>query len=209
MLTNGSFVSLKDIPTGSDEGSTRLTASTVDDSNSSDTSSGSSYNNVGEWNQVNQRVKWCYCNSPLLRSHLEVPEGPDCDSARPGQCEEVQHQRRPPGGQTRVGRGEQQRAEEEPRHRLLQLQGLQPSVRHGHSRQGSRPVQVSRNIGLRPALFNISIIAGTICLSSQRMKWPAEPWGTTGGPRGLSPSYRQSRREETKERLWNSLYVIP
>ena len=48
MLTNGSFVSLKDIPTGSDEGSTRLTASTVDDSNSSDTSSGSSYNNVGE-----------------------------------------------------------------------------------------------------------------------------------------------------------------
>merc|ERR1719189_1399820 len=47
MLTNGSFVSLKDIPTGSDEGSTRLTASTVDDSNSSDTSSGSSYNNVG------------------------------------------------------------------------------------------------------------------------------------------------------------------
>ena len=48
MLTNGSFVSLKDIPTGSDEGSTRLTASTVDDSNSSDTSSGSSYNNVGQ-----------------------------------------------------------------------------------------------------------------------------------------------------------------
>ena len=48
MLTNGSFVSLKDIPTGSDEGSTRLTTSTVDDSNSSDTSSGSSYNNVGE-----------------------------------------------------------------------------------------------------------------------------------------------------------------
>ena len=47
MLTNGSFVSLKDIPTGSDEGSTRLTTSTVDDSNSSDTSSGSSYNNVG------------------------------------------------------------------------------------------------------------------------------------------------------------------
>ena len=48
MLTNGSFVSLKDIPTGSDEGSTRLTTSTVDDSNSSDTSSGSGYNNVGE-----------------------------------------------------------------------------------------------------------------------------------------------------------------
>merc|ERR1712045_678091 len=47
MLTNGSFVSLKDIPTGSDEGSTRLTTSTMDDSNSSDTSSGSSYNNVG------------------------------------------------------------------------------------------------------------------------------------------------------------------
>merc|ERR1719433_983694 len=47
VLTNGSFVSLKDIPTGSDEGSTRLTTSTVDDSNSSDTSSGSSYNNVG------------------------------------------------------------------------------------------------------------------------------------------------------------------
>merc|ERR1719433_388264 len=47
MLTNGSFVSLKDIPTGSDEGSTRLTTSTVDDSNSSDTSSGSGYNNVG------------------------------------------------------------------------------------------------------------------------------------------------------------------
>ena len=41
-------MSLKDIPTGSDEGSTRLTASTVDDSNSSDTSSGSSYNNVGQ-----------------------------------------------------------------------------------------------------------------------------------------------------------------
>ena len=49
MLTNGSFVSLKDIPTGSDEGSTRLTASTVDDSNSSDTSSGSGYNNIGEF----------------------------------------------------------------------------------------------------------------------------------------------------------------
>ena len=51
MLTNGSFVSLKDIPTGSDEGSTRLTTSTVDDSNSSDTSSGSgsatNYNNIG------------------------------------------------------------------------------------------------------------------------------------------------------------------
>merc|ERR1719270_511596 len=47
MLTNGSFVSLKDIPTGSEEGSTRLTASTVDDSNSSDTSSGSGYNNIG------------------------------------------------------------------------------------------------------------------------------------------------------------------
>ena len=46
MLTNGSFVSLKDIPTGSEEGSTRLTASTVDDSNSSDGSS-SSFNNVG------------------------------------------------------------------------------------------------------------------------------------------------------------------
>merc|ERR1719334_394975 len=46
MLTNGSFVSLKDIPTGSDEGSTRLTTSTVDDSNSSDTSS-SSFNNIG------------------------------------------------------------------------------------------------------------------------------------------------------------------
>lgn len=48
MLTNGSFVSLKDIPTGSEEGSTRLTASTVDDSNSnsSDTSS-SSFNNIG------------------------------------------------------------------------------------------------------------------------------------------------------------------
>ena len=46
MLTNGSFVSLKDIPTGSEEGSTRLTSSTVDDSNSSDTSS-SSFNNIG------------------------------------------------------------------------------------------------------------------------------------------------------------------
>merc|ERR1712106_972182 len=46
VLTNGSFVSLKDIPTGSEEGSTRLTASTVDDSNSSDTSS-SSFNNIG------------------------------------------------------------------------------------------------------------------------------------------------------------------
>jgi hypothetical protein len=43
VLTNGSFVSLKDIPSGgsSDEGgSTRLTASTLDDSNGSDTSSG-------------------------------------------------------------------------------------------------------------------------------------------------------------------------
>ena len=47
MLTNGSFVSLKDIPTGSEEGSsTRLTSSTVDDSTSSDTSS-SSFNNIG------------------------------------------------------------------------------------------------------------------------------------------------------------------
>merc|ERR1712083_23859 len=46
MLTNGSFVSLKDIPTGSEEGSTRLTTSTVDDSTSSDTSS-SSFNNIG------------------------------------------------------------------------------------------------------------------------------------------------------------------
>lgn len=46
VLTNGSFVSLKDIPTGSEEGSTRLTASTVDDSTSSDTSS-SSFNNIG------------------------------------------------------------------------------------------------------------------------------------------------------------------
>ena len=59
MLTNGSFVSLKDIPTGSDEGSTRLTASTVDDSNSSDTSSGSSYNNVGECGVVRCGVVWC------------------------------------------------------------------------------------------------------------------------------------------------------
>lgn len=49
MLTNGSFVSLKDIPGGSEEGSTRLTTSTgTDDSNSSDTSSGSgAYNNIG------------------------------------------------------------------------------------------------------------------------------------------------------------------
>ena len=50
MLTNGSFVSLKDIPGGSEEGSTRLTTSTgTDDSNSSDTSSGSGgpYNNIG------------------------------------------------------------------------------------------------------------------------------------------------------------------
>jgi hypothetical protein len=61
VLTNGSFVSLKDIPSGgsSDEGgSTRLTASTLDDSNGSDTSSGgggggrnnnnnSSSNNIG------------------------------------------------------------------------------------------------------------------------------------------------------------------
>merc|ERR1719420_866214 len=46
VLTNGSFVSLKDIPTGSEEGSTRLTASTVDVSTSSDTSS-SSFNNIG------------------------------------------------------------------------------------------------------------------------------------------------------------------
>ena len=46
MLTNGSFVSLKDIPTGSEEGSTRLTSSTVDDSTSSDTST-SSFNNIG------------------------------------------------------------------------------------------------------------------------------------------------------------------
>lgn len=46
VLTNGSFVSLKDIPTGSEEGSTRLTTSTVDDSTSSDTSS-SSFNNIG------------------------------------------------------------------------------------------------------------------------------------------------------------------
>ena len=51
MLTNGSFVSLKDIPGGSEEGSARLTASTgTDDSNSSDTSSGSggNYNNIGD-----------------------------------------------------------------------------------------------------------------------------------------------------------------
>jgi len=48
MLTNGSFVSLKDIPTGSEEGSTRLTTSTVDDSNSnSSDTSGSSFNNIG------------------------------------------------------------------------------------------------------------------------------------------------------------------
>ena len=50
MLTNGSFVSLKDIPGGSEEGSTRLTTSTgTDDSNGSDTSSGSggTYNNIG------------------------------------------------------------------------------------------------------------------------------------------------------------------
>ena len=50
MLTNGSFVSLKDIPGGSEEGSTRLTTSTgTDDSNSSDTSSGSGgpHNNIG------------------------------------------------------------------------------------------------------------------------------------------------------------------
>jgi hypothetical protein len=43
VLTNGSFVSLKDIPSGgsSDEGgSTRLTTSTLDDSHGSDTSSG-------------------------------------------------------------------------------------------------------------------------------------------------------------------------
>ena len=33
MLTNGSFVSLKDIPSGSEEGSTRMTSSTLDDSN--------------------------------------------------------------------------------------------------------------------------------------------------------------------------------
>ena len=46
VLTNGSFVSLKDIPSGSEEGSTRMTSSTLDDSNGSDTSSGS-HNNVG------------------------------------------------------------------------------------------------------------------------------------------------------------------
>ena len=46
MLTNGSFVSLKDIPSGSEEGSTRLTSSTLDDSNGSDTSS-SGHNNLG------------------------------------------------------------------------------------------------------------------------------------------------------------------
>ena len=56
MLTNGSFVSLKDIPTGSDEGSTRLTASTVDDSNSSDTSSGSGYNNVGQSHHTSPHI---------------------------------------------------------------------------------------------------------------------------------------------------------
>ena len=56
MLTNGSFVSLKDIPTGSDEGSTRLTTSTVDDSNSSDTSSGSGYNNVGQSHHTSPHI---------------------------------------------------------------------------------------------------------------------------------------------------------
>jgi hypothetical protein len=55
MLTNGSFVSLKDIPTGSEEGSTRLTSSTVDDSTSSDTSS-SSFNNIG---LTSKSVKEC------------------------------------------------------------------------------------------------------------------------------------------------------
>ena len=54
-------MSLKDIPTGSDEGSTRLTASTVDDSNSSDTSSGSSYNNVGE-----SAVSHCLMSGPVV-----------------------------------------------------------------------------------------------------------------------------------------------
>ena len=75
MLTNGSFVSLKDIPTGSDEGSTRLTASTVDDSNSSDTSSGSSYNNVGESVVSSVSCQVQLLLTPALLSHKDTPQG--------------------------------------------------------------------------------------------------------------------------------------
>ena len=59
MLTNGSFVSLKDIPGGSEEGSTRLTTSTgTDDSNSSDTSSGSgAYNNIGNIGLTSKSIR--------------------------------------------------------------------------------------------------------------------------------------------------------
>ena len=56
VLTNGSFVSLKDIPSGcSEEGSARLTASTgTDDSGSSDTSSGSGLASAGDYNNIGQ-----------------------------------------------------------------------------------------------------------------------------------------------------------
>merc|ERR1719410_1773931 len=54
VLTNGSFVSLKDIPSGcSEEGSARLTASTgTDDSGSPDTSSGSGLASAGDYNNI-------------------------------------------------------------------------------------------------------------------------------------------------------------
>jgi hypothetical protein len=81
MLTNGSFVSLKDIPTGSEEGSTRLTSSTMDDSNSSDISS-SSYNNIGLTSKSVRdsnpaSVKRSNTSASSLTSHLQVRNGGD------------------------------------------------------------------------------------------------------------------------------------
>merc|ERR1712123_338076 len=70
VLTNGSFVSLKDIPTGSEEGSTRLTASTVDDSTSSDTSS-SSFNNIG---LTSKSIKDCNNLTSVKRSNTSAAQ---------------------------------------------------------------------------------------------------------------------------------------
>ena len=90
-------------------------------------------------------VMWCDVNDLMiicLRSDLQVTEGARSVSARPAQYQEVQHQRHSPGQDG--DRAGELRPEEEPQHGLLQLQGLQPGLRHRHAGQGSRGLQVSQ-----------------------------------------------------------------
>ena len=112
----------------------------------------------------------------LRRSDLQVSEGARGEGGRPAQHQEVQHQRRPPGGQDRRGGGGQLQLqpEAEPQHGLLQLQGLQPGLRDGHAGQGSRGLQVSQEIPVAVQGY-IGLIAGTTCQSSLRTRWPGEP----------------------------------